>query len=184
MKQLLLIALSFGLFGCNQHTDNTEILLDRIDKLEIKLEEAYKPGFGDFMGTMQTHHAKLWFAGQNQNWDLADFEVHELEETIEDIQKYQSHREESEMIVMLTAPLDSIDNAIEEKNAEAFKRNFIALTNTCNQCHISVGFEFNVVKIPDTSPFSNQDFRAIDSKANFYNENHSHLESDKNIQDK
>ncbi|SDW12796.1 hypothetical protein [Aequorivita viscosa] len=184
MKKSLLIVLSLGLFACNQHTDNTEMLLDHIENLESKLEEAYKPGFGDFMGVMQTHHAKLWFAGQNQNWDLADFEIHELEETVENIQKYQSHRQESEMIAMLNAPLDNIDNAIEEKNHEAFKKNFIELTNTCNKCHIAVGFEFNVVKIPDTSPFSNQDFRPINSDDNFYLENHKHLKSEVGEEDK
>lgn len=178
MKQILLIVLTFGLFSCNQNTDNTKMLLDRIESLESKLEDSYKPGFGDFMGSIQTHHSKLWFAGQNENWDLADFEIHELEEAIEDIQKYQSHREETQLITLLTAPLDSIDKAIEEKDSESFKRNFISLTNTCNKCHIEVGFQFNVVKIPDTSPFSNQDFSPIDSEDNFYLEKHKHLKSE------
>jgi hypothetical protein len=183
MKHILLIVLSFGLFACNQQTDNKKNLLERIDSLESKLADTYKPGFGDFMGSMQTHHSKLWFAGQNENWDLADFEVHELEEAIEDIQKYQSHREESELIGLLSAPLDSIDKAIEQKNPDAFKRSFITFTNTCNKCHIAVGFEFNVVKIPDTSPFSNQDFRPINTKDNFYLDKHSHLKSESSTQD-
>ncbi len=161
MRQLLLIVLTFGLFACNQQTDKSKKLQNRIDSLEIKLSNTYKPGLGDFMGSIQTHHSKLWFAGQNENWDLADFEVHELEEAIEDIQKFQADRKESQMIYMLNAPLDSIDKAIEQKNPDSFKRNFILLTNTCNKCHRAVDFEFNVVKIPDSSPFSNQDFRPI-----------------------
>ena len=35
------------------------------------------PGFEEFMSNIQAHHAKLWFAGQNHNWKLADFEIHE-----------------------------------------------------------------------------------------------------------
>ncbi len=88
MRKIFLILLTLGLFACNHQKDNTKILQNRIDSLEIKLANTYKPGLGDFMGSIQTHHAKLWFAGQNKNWKLADFEVHELEEAIEDIQKF------------------------------------------------------------------------------------------------
>lgn len=153
--------MGFVLLACNQRPDHNNVLQQRIDSLESKLADTYKPGLGDFMGTIQTHHAKLWFAGQNENWDLADFEVHELEEAIEDIQKFHADRKESELIDMLKAPLDSVDMAIEEKDPEAFKRNYISFTNTCNKCHTAVDFEFNVVKIPDSLPFGNQDFRAL-----------------------
>lgn len=161
MKKILFAIFSLALFACNQQTDNTELLQERINKLEHKLADTYKPGLGDFMSRIQTQHAKLWFAGQNENWALANFEIHEIEETLEDIEKYQAGRKEMEMIQMLDAPLDSIEKAIEQKNSEAFKRNFITLTNTCNTCHIAVDFGFNVIKIPDSSPFGNQDFRSL-----------------------
>jgi hypothetical protein len=35
---------------------------------------AYTPGFGDLMSSIQVHHSKLWFAGKNQNWALAAYE--------------------------------------------------------------------------------------------------------------
>lgn len=162
MKQILLIILTFGILACNQQTDNTKILQNRIDSLEIKLADTYKPGFGDFMSSIQAHHSKLWFAGQYKNWKLADFEVHELMEAIEDIQKFQAGRKESQMIEMIIPPLDSITNAIQQKNSDLFKSGYTLLTNTCNKCHRAVDFEFNIVKIPESSPFSNQDFRPIE----------------------
>lgn len=152
---------TFGLFSCNQQTDNTKILQNRIDSLEIKLADTYKPGFGDFMSSIQAHHLKLWFAGKNENWKLADFEVHELMEAVEDIQKYQAGRKESEMIGIIIPPLDSISKAIQQRNSVLFESSYTLLTNTCNQCHSEVDFEFNVVKIPDSSPFSNQEFKPI-----------------------
>lgn len=159
MKKLLIIIWTLGLVACNQQTENTQLLQNRIDSLETQLAETYKPGFGDFMSSIQTHHSKLWFAGQNENWKLADFEVHEIMESIEAIQKFQTGRKETEMIGMIFPPLDSINNAIQQKNIELFKSSYILLTNTCNKCHQAVDFEFNVVKIPDSSPFSNQDFK-------------------------
>lgn len=159
MRQIYLIIITFGLFACNQQRDNTKVLQNRIDSLEQKLADTYKPGFGEFMSGIQAHHSKLWFAGQNENWKLADFEVHEIMEAIEDIQKFQTERKESQMIGMINPALDSINNAIQQKNSTLFKSSYILLTNTCNNCHRSANFEFNVVKIPDTQPFSNQDFK-------------------------
>lgn len=159
MRQMLLVTLLFGLFACNQETENTKVLQNRIDSLENKLADTYKPGFGEFMSGIQAHHSKLWFAGQNENWKLADFEVHEIIEAIEDIQKFQTERKESQMIGMINPALDSMNNAIQQKNSTLFKSSYILLTNTCNNCHRAADFEFNVVKIPDTQPFSNQDFQ-------------------------
>jgi hypothetical protein len=45
------------------------------------------------MSSIQVHHAKLWFAGQNQNWELADFEMHEIAGIDDAIKEYQSERE-------------------------------------------------------------------------------------------
>lgn len=159
MKQKILILLTLGLFACNQPTDHTRVLQNRIDSLESKLADTYRPGLGDFMSSVQVHHNKLWFAGQNQNWKLADFEVHEIMEAIIDIQKYQTERMESKMIVMITPALDSINAAIQQENPTLFKSSYMLLTNTCNNCHRATNFEFNIVKIPDTPPFSNQDFK-------------------------
>lgn len=159
MRQLLLVTSLFGLFACNQQTESTKVLQNRIDGLEKKLADTYKPGFGEFMSGIQAHHSKLWFAGQNENWKLADFEVHEIMEAIEDIQKFQTERKESQMIGMINPALDSINNAIQQKNPTLFKSRYTLLTNSCNNCHHAANFEFNVVKIPDSQSFSNQDFK-------------------------
>ena len=159
MKQTAIVLLTLGSFACNEHADNTQVLQSRIDSLETKLAETYKPGFGEFMTGIQAHHSKLWFAGQNENWKLADFEVHEIIEAIEDIQKYQTERKESKMIGMINAPLDSVTHAIDQKNSAMFKSSYTLLTNTCNSCHRETDFDFNIVKIPANQPFSNQEFK-------------------------
>ncbi len=158
MRKILPVLLTSLLFGCNQPPDNTKMLQDEIDKLEKKLADNYKPGLGEFMSSIQAHHSKLWFAGKNENWKLAEFEIHEIEESVEDIEKFQKEEKESELIVMIKPALDSMDKAIEQKSLVDFNRNFILLTNTCNNCHRAAEHEFNVIKVPDSSPFTNQDF--------------------------
>ena len=164
MKQILLVLLFIGIWGCGQPTKNSRNLQNRIDSLELRLAESYKPGFGEFMSGIQAHHSKLWFAGQNQNWKLADFEIHEIMEAIEDIQKYETDRKESQLIKMINPAIDSINQAIKKEDPTLFKTNFTSLTNTCNACHRAANFEFNVVKIPDSLPFSNQDFKVNEQK--------------------
>ena len=154
-----LILLLFLLISCNQQADKTKILQTRIDSLKNKLSETYKPGFGEFMGNIQIHHAKLWFAGKNQNWKLADFEVKEIKENLEGIQKYCSDRTESKSIGMINDVMDSLSNSITQKNKEMFQKNYYNLTNSCNTCHQVTNFGYNVVIIPKYPPFSNQDFQ-------------------------
>ncbi len=147
------------LIGACTQTDKTLQLQSKIDELERKVDAAYKPGFGEFMSEIQVHHEKLWFAGKNENWRLADFEIHEIMESLQGIQLYAAEREESKKVVILNPAIDSLNHAIEQKDTAQFNRSFILLTNTCNNCHTAVDYDFNMVKIPETPPFSNQVFK-------------------------
>jgi hypothetical protein len=145
--------------SCKQQTESTGALQSRIDSLEKKLAATYKPGFGEFMSGIQVHHAKLWFAGKNQNWELADFEMHEIDEALDAIQQYETEREESKKVGMLKPSLDAVKDAIDKKDPALFNSSYLLLTSTCNNCHKAVNFGFNVVKVPETPPFSNQAFK-------------------------
>ena len=107
------------------------------------------------------HHAKLWFAGQNQNWALANFEVHEIQESLDDIRNFCQDRPEVKAMGMINPAVDSVNNAIQQKNLQLFKNSFISLTNTCNNCHKATDHGFNVVIIPTNSPVTNQDFKTV-----------------------
>ena len=154
-----LLAIMTVASSCKQQTENTGTLQSRIDSLEKKLATTYKPGFGEFMSSIQVHHAKLWFAGKEQNWELADFEMHEIGEAIDAIKEYQTEREESKKVDMLKPALEAVNDAIQKKDAALFNSSYLLLTNTCNNCHKAVNFSFNVVKVPETPPFSNQAFK-------------------------
>jgi hypothetical protein len=145
--------------SCNQASNKTKVLQSRIDSLENKLAHSYKPGLGEFMSAVQVHHAKLWFAGLNENWELADFEVHEIAENLEAIKEYQQERPEVKSLTILQPAIDSVKAAIEKKRLPEFKSSYVLLTNSCNECHQAVNYSFNEVKVPDTPPFSNQVFQ-------------------------
>jgi hypothetical protein len=161
MKTFAFITIAFIITSCNQQNDKMENMQATIDSLQKKVDESYKPGLGEFMSGIQIHHAKLWFAGQNQNWPLADFEVNEIKETLEDIQKFCSDRPEVKAIGMITAPIDSVINSIQQKNPQLFKSGFVLLTNTCNTCHKATEHGFNVIIVPTNPPVTNQDFNPV-----------------------
>jgi hypothetical protein len=156
------IALILLLAACDSKNSREQQKMQQtIDGLKKELNQAYKPGFGEFMSGIQMHHAKLWFAGLNQNWPLADFEIHEIDEAVEDIQKFCNDREETKSIGMIKAPIDSLNDAIQQKDPGRFKTSYVLLTNTCNNCHKATAHEFNVVTIPTSSPVVNQDFKPV-----------------------
>jgi hypothetical protein len=159
MKLIASLFLLSILAGCNSKSNNNESLKAQVDSLQHKLNNTYKPGLGEFMSSIQIHHAKLWFAGTNKNWKLADFEIHEMQEALGNIQKYNTDRPEAQIVDVVNPAIDSINSAITKQNSESFKKGFILLTNTCNDCHKSTGHGFNVVTVPTAPPLSNQSFK-------------------------
>ncbi|WP_300601216.1 hypothetical protein [Niabella sp.] len=162
-KCIILTGALLALGACHQSDKTSRSLQHRMDSLEARLANTYKPGLGEFMSGIQVHHDKLWFAGMDQNWALANFEINEIRESLNDIRVYCTDRPEIKQLPMIDLPLESLQSAIQQQNVITFKTGFITLTNTCNTCHQATKHAFNVIKVPSAPPFSNQDF-APDNK--------------------
>jgi hypothetical protein len=125
----------------------------------------YTPGLGEFMLSAQTRHAKLWLAGNVQNWVLADYAIDELKEGLEDVVKYIPTFKDipiGQMIESIaTAPITEVENAIKAKDRTKFVSAFDKLTEACNSCHQATNRGFIVVQRPTTSPFPNQSFTPV-----------------------
>ena len=124
--------------------------------------DAYLPGFGEFMSATQMRHAKLWFAGDAQNWDLAAFELDEIKEGLEDATRLHPTHEGIPVAAMIKAnldgPLTGLAKAVEAKDKREFTRAFDVLTAACNACHATAAHAFIKIKRPTALPISNQDF--------------------------
>jgi len=152
----------------NQSSDETAALRVKVDALEKQVASlcrtAFVPELGDLMGGMQMRHAKLWFAGANENWPLAAYEIHEMHETFEAVEKFHpTHGKNAQPLQPLMAgfiepPLQQLAKMVEAKDKENFVKAFDAVTLGCNACHQAAGAPFNVVKRPTAPPYSNQEF--------------------------
>ena len=125
----------------------------------------YQPGMGDLMVmTVQPRHLKLGLAGEVRIWAYADFAQHELEESLENVEKHIPKWRDFDVAQLMAAtvkqPLEEIEKAVKARDGAAFDAAYRQLTDACNACHRSAGLPAIVIKVPDgSSAFPNQEFR-------------------------
>jgi hypothetical protein len=153
-KSILLLCGTFLISGCASEPAPVTV-------------ETFKPGLGEIMSLTAMRHAKLWFAGQAENWALAAYELDELKEGFEDAETFHpthKHLKNAPMKSLIAAtmenPVAALDKAIAAKNLIEFNKHYDQLTAGCNACHqmADFGFNVNVVTRPNFNPFANQNF--------------------------
>ncbi len=160
-SSLFRLSVVTAFLACRQTSADSPSVQQHIDSLEAQVAGAYKPGLGEMMLYVQIHHAKLWFAGQHENWPLAKFELEELHENAEDIFHNQIEKDEIKTLETIFPAIDSLEVSIEQQNLPLFNQRYRELTQTCNACHQFNRHPYNVIKIPESPPFSNQDFNPV-----------------------
>jgi len=125
----------------------------------------YTPGLGELMSLQQMRHDKLWRAAQAQHWELAAYELDELQEGFDDVVRYHPTHKDAPVALSVLVPkimgpaLGSARTAIAAHDPVALAAAYDALTAACNGCHQATNFGFNVVRRPqDATWFGNQDF--------------------------
>ena len=160
MKKILFLLVIATSFSCSQSSSKQAMVVtDSLPASKETKKEAYKPGLGEFMSAVQMHHAKLWFAGINNNWKLAEYESGEMKEMLTVAEEFETDRPEVKDIHTVYPALDSVVLSVNQKNLPLFKTCFEKMTESCNSCHRSHHFEFNVITIPTAPPVTNQDFK-------------------------
>jgi len=114
-------------------------------------------GLGEIMTLQQLRHIKLWFAGSAGNWALADYEIGELNEGFEDVDKLLGG---ATVETMVGAPLKALQKAVDDKNSAAFAASFDKLSAGCNACHHALDHAFIAIQRPTSLPYSDQNFSA------------------------
>ena len=125
-------------------------------------KEPYAPGLGEFMTATQFRHAKLWFAGKENNWDLAAYEIDEITEGLDSAEKLFPTHDGVPVADMIKANIDpaieELKKAVGARSSSKFSVAFDKLTSACNTCHTGANKPFIRIQRPASSPLSNQDF--------------------------
>ena len=122
----------------------------------------YVPGLEQFMGVIQNEHAKLWYAGQARNWELAAYQLGEIKEVMSDVQDMVPTFKNLPLAQMLdaviTGPIAQLEKALDDKDSGKFATGYRDLTQACNSCHQAAGVGFIRIRQPVGTAFPNQDF--------------------------
>lgn len=141
--------------------DRAEIqaLRKQIDELK---KSAYHPELGEQMLILQIRHARLWFAGEAGNWNLATFEVQELQEAFDavveqnpDDANLQPDRLADVLPAMTRGPIADLRKAVDAKSKAAFEKAYDGLSAACTGCHHIAGNDMLVIRRPKTPLLDN-----------------------------
>lgn len=114
------------------------------------------------MSHLQRFAEKLHFAGINENWELAKFYHHEIEETAEKIIKANIDEEglNFSLLVksMLVPTLIEVERAVEKNNLEIFNNAYETMIKSCNNCHTSTNHGYIKIITPEKPTYQNQLF--------------------------
>lgn len=98
-------------------------------------------GAADNMKLIGDRHYYLHFAGKAKNWELAEHEVHEIEETMEKLMVTRP-----KLAPMLEAYkntyLKELDEAVDSKDIAKFEAAYKKSIDGCNACHVANKKEF------------------------------------------
>jgi hypothetical protein len=126
------------------------------------VKEPHGPSLVEIMMATQSHHTKLWLAGNARNWELADYQVDELKEGLEDAAKhipdYKGVPVGSMIETLMLPPIVEVESAIKARDREKFVVAFDKVTAACNTCHVGANRGFIVIQRPTASAFPNQSF--------------------------
>ena len=125
----------------------------------------YVMGMGDLMNTLiQPRHAKLGLAGRAENWALANYVLSELRQAfagiVKAVPKFRGMPVGDLVDLALTQPLNAVEAAIKQQDAQKFAAAYVQLSQGCNACHMELDHPYVVIKTPDASAFPNQEFKA------------------------
>jgi hypothetical protein len=125
---------------------------------------AYNPGVGELMNLIvQPRHTKLWFAGHEENWPLAEYESKELRSALANVAKARPvFRQQSiadNVETFLGAPFRAVDEAIHDRNAAKFSDAYATVNAGCNACHTALSQSQVVIKTPEEPTYPDQEFR-------------------------
>lgn len=137
-------------------------LQDSLKRVQAELATAKEtaPGLGEYMTTIQLHAGKLWFAAKILNWELAEYELDELKETMEAAKALNAEKNGVKISNVLDSVLQTqvaaLDKSLKSKSQTEFQKSYDETLSACNGCHESAGYKFIHIVRPTAPPVTNQ----------------------------
>lgn len=145
----LFFLVGFLAFACNDNPSDTAqgswIKGSEGEKIN-KIEKQFR-GFDQAMVETGYRYQELYWAGQDENWEYAEYQVKKIRIAIENGLERRPKRAKSAEH-FLENVLPEMEQSIESRDKIIFKKGFETFTNSCNSCHAMEDVVFFNVKIP------------------------------------
>ena len=152
MKKILTaMVLMASMLACtsNQEKENEQGTWLKGDKQHfVEAIERQFDGFSRAMVEVHYRYDELYWAGQDQNWEYADYQLEHIAEAIEKgFERRPAMKENS--LDFLGGPTDILQRAIDAKNLQQFNQAFVIYNAACKSCHIKEEVAFIKTIIPE-----------------------------------
>lgn len=149
MKEILITVLSLILFACNpEKVDVNGEWIKGTEQEKMKIIEKQFRGFDMAMIETGYRYQELYWAGQDKNWEYADYQLGKIKVTIENgLERRPKRAKSAEHFLNFVLP--ELKKSIEKKDISVFNEKFETLTINCNNCHSMESVPYFKVQIPD-----------------------------------
>lgn len=153
-----LITMLFFSSACMKSTSTTTTdtsLQKKVDSLEMafdKLKEQVAPGLGELMNTNHIYIQKLAKDIATENWEYADFHLHEMDEIFERMEQLHNHHDElvqpaeEQFKAFIFPTFNKLESAVDAKNKTLAEVEYVNLKAGCNNCHKANNMAFIVIE--------------------------------------
>ncbi len=143
---LLIVIMSF--FACSEDKPSAqgEWIVGE-EKEKITTIETQFRGFDMTMVETGYRYQELYWAGQDENWEYAQYQIQKIRKTINYGLQRRPKRSESAQH-FLDVSLPEMERAIDLKDTVEFDNSFNLFTNACNNCHTKEQVPFFSVQTP------------------------------------
>jgi len=120
------------------------------------------------MQNISHRFAAIWYAGNAERPEMLDYQVHELQETIEQIE--QADIEENgidvaeQLDVRVATPAEEFEKLVANGKLEKFREQYRETIERCNSCHTATEHGFLEVTVPERNPYPNLRLEASDEE--------------------
>lgn len=148
MRYLIILTTIIFLFSCNQKTKTIQgSWIKGTEQEKIETIENQFRGFDMTMLETGYRYQELYWAGQDENWEYAGYQLEKIQKAIENGLVRRPKRAQSARH-FLTVILPEMQKALEKRDTIVFNKNFQALTNSCISCHAMEKVPYFTVKKP------------------------------------
>src|SRR6266498_2123601 len=115
--------------------DVEKLVIDKFNTVDRNLALwNIQPGLGTVMIEYGNRLARLWFAANSDNWDMAKYQLDEMIE-IQEVGETTRPNRAAPLKAFEDGYLTALDQAIAAQDAQAFDTAYTAAATGCNACH-------------------------------------------------